>query len=127
MNKLILIVVISLFSLSVFAETYNIGFQGKNFYYRTNIDEVQAKIKGSLINLSIKETKCNRLITKSFHSKLKKYLRTKVIEKNKTKAHVTEINGKIYYLAKESSLGRFLYQLPNIFKGLKKREQIICK
>ncbi len=127
MNKLILLIFISLISLSSFATTYNIGFQGRNFYYRTNIDEQQAKIKGSLINLNIKESKCNKHIAKSFHDKLKKHLTTKVIEKDKTKAHVAEINGKVYYLAKESRLGRFLYQMPNIFKSLKKREQIVCK
>jgi hypothetical protein len=126
-NKLGIILFVFIYCGHVFAKDYYIEFQTPKFYYKAKITKKTAHIEGSLIDLNLKQNKCSQKIAKSFYRSLNMKLKKQVLTKVKKDSYRVSINGKKMNIYKDSSLGRYLFQMPNIFKKLKVKEQIVCK
>lgn len=119
---------ILLFSHQAFCKGQNINLRDGGFYYEANISITEgAYINAPLIQLSIAPTPCNQAAIEALDEELEQKLKRVVLIENKRKALNVRVNGEAYALKRDSRLAKFLKGLPEIFKRLKRREQVLCK
>ena len=127
MNKLSLVLLLIIFSMVSFAKDKmkTLTFEIEGFHYKLVLTKDKIRMKGYMIDLSIQRQKCNKDLLISFNRHFDKLSRNLVI--NKKKSYKVTFKDKVQYIDKSSSFGKFLYALPNRFKGLKKKEQLLCQ
>jgi len=120
------IVTIALFlSTLSFAKEESLTFKAKGFFYNVQSSLNAIKLDGYMIDLSLNKKVCNKNLVHSFHNQIINQFKNKVI--SETNFYSVTWNQKEYKISKTSDLGRFLYNLPHIFKANKKKESFLCR
>lgn len=108
-------------------DTINIELKDGGFYYTASVSSKGATLRGYMIDLSIKEKKCNQSALRNLHGDLQQRMKNKVVMEDPSKALSVKIDTKPYALKRGSRLANALLALPQTFKSLKQREQVLCK
>ena len=123
--KLYIVFIFLFLTTTSFANEDVIVFQTKGFFYTLNTSPEHLKINGYLINLSFKKQACNESLILSLNTKIVDAFKTKIITENDF--HSVKWNTKTYQISKNSKLGKFLFNLPNIIKANKRKEAFLCR
>jgi hypothetical protein len=120
--KIAVVILLSVMNLA-YAET--IIFKTNGFHYTLESSVKKISINGYLIDLSFKKKECNKNLITSLHQQIITNLNKKIITEKEY--HLITIDNKEYKISKNSDLGKYLFNFPNIVKSNKKKEAFLCR
>lgn len=118
------LLVVILFSKTVWANTLRVSLPNRSFVLSYAKDYIN--IKGYLLDLSFRKTKCNKSIIKGFNKKIKKLLQFKLLSQPKDYVLTLTWNKKKFYMYYNTKTGKELASLPRAVKHLKLIEKYKC-